>query len=278
MFSGDYTKFDMNVFPEAYDLFFAVCKPQIVFKGDFDRQVFDTIRVYSKYTPFIHDGYIKFMSQGIVSGSLITSLFGTFVNLLLWHFAGLVLQFEDLCRQFTEGTIDLYSSDLDKLSTAKSGPSSMRLCLCGDDILVVTNLYYTRVFSSIVKCFGFDITFKAGVRGDDDVYFLGRYWDKDSIPWQSEKYMSAHIVYRTKFYRKEDLPFTFSKDKLDLYRILSICLPFKNGLLYLEKTFGDWPPYIAFKKERQGFYLLKDWPHDGYPYVKHMTALDYSWY
>jgi hypothetical protein len=240
--------------------------------------LYSTLRVFTKYTPFSYNGNIYFKNKGVASGSYCTNAKDTFVNATLWYIADtLIKKYPLLAHKLDLGLVSFHSGEFD-FSELLGTPLMERhdMCLCGDDALICTDTFEIRIHKLVCEYFGIDVTIKniANSR-EESVYFLGKFWDDKGRPYQTERYMSAHIIFRTKFYKEGDLPDEVLRN-LDISRVLSICLQFKNGLEYLEKSFKDWEPYVAFRQNREGFYRLSDWQFDTIEFVEYNKSLHFE--
>jgi hypothetical protein len=262
--SLDYSKFDGTVPSWAYDLFFSIMG-KFIDMTDKEMRVFKLLRCYLKYTPYITGENLYFKRRGVPSGSLLTSLIDSWFNLLLWHCCELLRDRDpEISDEIVYNNVMLHDVHIDMYNYyyARQSPRN-DLCVQGDDVCIVTDEYEVLLHRSLCYSFGMTVTNKEPVRNNDDpVFFLGRYWDSQSRPFQSEKYISSHIVTCTKFYPQEEV--YFNTNFIRLYRVLSICLPLYNGFEYLEKTFKNWKPYIKWKQNKEPFYLLKEWPQEEY--------------
>jgi len=278
MYSVDYSKYDRTIPDWAFDVFFNICR-EVLYLNPIEERIFNLLRLYMKYTPFIHKGVIKFMKRGIPSGALITNLFDTWWNLTIWYMCDIISHScPDKIPDFIYGKSDIYNTNVIKDYHFPSFVTLLHnLGLCGDDVLISTTLQIIELHRSICMSMGMAVKYKDPCDHNKDVYFLGRYWDKFGRPWQTERFMTSRIITRSKWFKKEDVPFDIS-EHLELYRILSICLPFYNGMDYLLKTFGEWQPFKTFLFKRKGFYLLSDWPNDGINWISYYRAIDYSSY
>jgi hypothetical protein len=274
IYSLDFSKFDSTIDNIFKDIFFCLIRKELILTSN-ESKIFDYLRTYIKYSPYIYKGEFRIKNKGISSGLLITNLFDSFVNLMLIYMT------DQLCQKYFDiavGLIDSQINLLDVTSLCEDDlpiPDFRRSCsrILGDDALVVWSSFELLVHELICKTLGLNVTIKHKTDSSfNDIFFLGRYWKPDGLPYQSELYMSSHIVIRTKRYDLNLLP--FDVEKLDLFRVLSICLPLGNGKSYLDKTFKDWKPYKEFLTEGSGFNYLKDFPDSEYAFIPFSESLN----
>jgi hypothetical protein len=276
LYSFDYSKFDRTIPSYAFDLFFSILRNEIKL-GEVHKKIFNLLRLYLKYTPFYHNGSFTLQTKGMPSGSLLTNFFDTWWNLTLWYLCT-ILKEDPNSTEMILSDYRNYDRSIYSYNENYGGYVGRRndIALCGDDVLAAVNSDDSRLFQNVVQAHGMTVTHKKPSGVFDDVFFLGRWWDECNRPFQSESYMSSHIVFRTKWYDKDLLPFEI--ERLDLYRILSICLPFRNGRYYLDKTFGDYLPYKKWKNSREGYFSLKDWPYPEFEYISHTDSVEFFEY
>jgi hypothetical protein len=278
IFSGDYSKFDSTISTFFLDIYFSICESNLVM-SKLERLIFTFLRFYMKYTPYVDKGNVGFMLRGIPSGAYITNNFDTFVNGTVWTLAHIiryhypkvaeeiVYNYKSLSDfNFNTKDIEGLTFDLDYVH------------IYGDDSTAAMDEFHSILVSEIAKSIGLDLSFKDPVNFDDDeVFFLGRFWDVNGFPFQTHHYMSYHITYRTSWYREENLKFDI-KTKLKLYRILSICLPLRGGLEYLRTVYDDWPPFRNWYDNREPMFLLKDYPNEEFLVKSFYDAINLDTY
>jgi hypothetical protein len=271
LWSLDHRKYDKNTPNEAIDVYFAINEYSLEFHSSAHKHIYNLLRMYLKYAPFVVNDMIYFMNRGIPSGSYITNHFGTWWHLTLWHITYILLGSE-----FGEEISAKFKSVLEvhfpKEQMFVREPIN-NVVLCGDDALAMATQAIINLFIGVCNSFMHHVTYKQPI-SHGKVFFLGKYWLSDSSPYQSFEYMTAHIIFRTKYYKEEELP--FGLDYLNLNRILSICLEFSNGLRYLEEVFYDWKPYVDYKTNRFTTYLMKDWQDDGFVPMSYSDQLGRS--
>jgi hypothetical protein len=252
IYSLDFSRFDQTIPNWAKDLFFSTTLQTLDLQPN-EKKVFDLLRIYMKHTPFIDKDGIKYKRKGISSGMLITNLFDSWWNLTIFNFVEIILY------HYPEVIDEIFENDatFDKLYLDKSKVKIDYLMdkpyvrVMGDDLLVLCDEYKLHFHRKVCESLGLRVTIKEVTEDPDDpIFFLGRYWDKQGLPFQTEEYISLRICY-TKWYNEKDLP--FSLDKLHLNRILSICLPLTNGKEFLDKYLFDYEPYVRFKESEEGF-------------------------
>lgn len=270
LFSLDYSKYDSTIPNFGIDLFFSIVKDSLNLTPSEDK-CFECLRCYTRNTPLCFRDCIYIKTKGVMSGSYITNLYDTWFNLLLWNLS------EEICHSSNN------LSDVDFMKHVCFNEASLELfrstlALCGDDVIIYTTYREISVHRQLCLCLGMTIEVKCSYRHEnDDIFFLGRFWDYDNRPKNNETYMISHICFRTKFYSLKDVSQSII-DNLDVYRILSICLPFVNGRDFVNKYFGNWEPMRSFLDSKADFVLLKDWPNDGYRRIHHMNAFNWRTY
>jgi hypothetical protein len=271
--SLDYSKFDSTVPNWAYDIFFTIMEQYIELNPN-EKRVYNLLRCYLKFTPYIMEDELFFKRRGVPSGSLLTSMIDTWFNLVLWHACELLKEKDpDICDELVYGgeVIQNIHCDFNHYFMARQSPRT-DICVQGDDVCIVTDDFEIQLHRSLCFSLGMTVTNKDPVNSNDEaVFFLGRYWDTLSRPFQTEQYITSHIITCSKYYSQKHVD--FNVNYVRLYRILSICLPLSNGIDYLDKTFCNWKPYIKWKQNKESFFLLKEWPNDDYIEVSHDMAL-----
>jgi hypothetical protein len=274
--SGDYSKFDQTIPIEFIDIFFDIHGEYLKMNRK-QRILFDFLRMYYKYTPFIYESNINIKQRGISSGLFCTNYFDTFVNTTL------VIAAETLAQNISVEDRSDYlrnkrvfgdiGSLVERTKYTVRRTNFALFSVCGDDLLWITDHIQNSIMTEL--CESMDMKIAFGPPKDsssDDIFFLGRYWNIENEPYQTEDYMIAHALFRTKRYDKNNVNFS-SENELELYRVLSIYTPFCNGWEYLIKHFGNWPPFLKFIEEESSFKLLKDWPYEDYITVNFRESL-----
>jgi len=218
--------------------------------------------------------------RGISSGSYITNLFDSLVNLTMWHLCHYISSnFGNLIDKIIKDENEFLNIENDDISSdifSKTKNYLTNVCVCGDDTLIFTYPKMILLHFNVCHSLGMNTSLKHTCRNSsEDIFFLGRYWDVDCRPFQSERYMSAHIVFRSRWFKKEEVNFDISK-YLHVYRIISICCQFYNGLHYINKTFGNWSPMVNFFNEKLPFVYLRDWPKEDYLSIKQFEDI-FDW-
>lgn len=278
LYSMDYSKFDSTVPPFAIDIFFLICQNSLEMSETYFK-AFHLLRFYVKYTPVVWKRRLFLLCRGIPSGLLITNLFDSWWNLTLWYLARKVIHnngsrsFEN----FNANSLNYFFTDRSIVSDYL--PPREDLAVCGDDVLIYTYEHEILIHKLICDRYFMNININIVCNSsNDNTFFLGRYWDKDSVPIQSEVYISTHLMIRTRWYRKEDVSFDISED-LDINRFLSIVCPLGNGNEYIRKYFMYWPPLIKFVRSSGGFTLLKDdWIGSGDRYIRGADVFNWKSY
>jgi hypothetical protein len=269
IFSLDYSKYDRTIPNWFFDIFFAIVEDRLDLSVH-EKIIFDNLRLYIKYTPMIFDDRLVFKSRGISSGLFITNLLDTVFNLTLIKLTEIFFsefpEYFDKVR-FTKRM--LFNERIDHKPVANVlSFFSFTTRVLGDDGIVYWNSDKLHFLQRLCFFLGMTLSIKNITKDphNGDIFYLGRYWDSNNIPDQTDLYMAGHIVLRTKWYNKDDID--FSIDDLDAMRILSICLPLKSGKLFINKYLKDYEPLNNFLNQKKDFVLLKDWPHDEYTKFK----------
>jgi hypothetical protein len=271
IYSLDFKKFDSTIPNWTKDMFFSIMRTCIDMTPK-QSKVYDFLRFYVKYTPFVSKEGVRFKEKGISSGLLITNLFDTWFNLTLFYFV-------DVLKLLYPESIDsIYDEEIpfDRLFMDKSKVKYsfvMRepfVRVMGDDSIFLCDEFTLELHRKICKLLGMEVTVKhVTSHPDDDIFFLGRYWNSSNRPFQTKEYMALRIIY-TKWYDDKLIPFDL-KD-LHLNRILSICLPLIGGKEFLDKYLFDYEPYIEFKNSDYGFIYMKDFIEDNFRYTEKTKA------
>jgi hypothetical protein len=273
IYSLDFSKYDSTIPNWAKDLFFSLCR-QVLDLDKNQSQVYDYLRVYVKHTPFVFGDEVKFKKKGISSGLLITNVFDTWWNLTIHYFVHLLYDVYPECID------DIYDREItfDKLYMDKSKVKYELLInnpivrVMGDDTIILCSPFELELHKKICTLLGMKVTVKHVTHDPfDPIFFLGRYWNYNNRPYQSEEYMSLRIVY-TKYYNEEKIP--FSKKDIHLNRMLSICLPLIGGKEFLDKYLFDYKPYQRFKTSKKGFIYIKEFIEDNFRFVDYSKAFD----
>lgn len=274
--NGDYSKFDWSIQIELIDIFFD--QHRYYLKQNRKQGInFDYLCFYYKFAPFVYKSQIWFKKRGISSGLYCTNYFDSYVNLTLCIAAESLnasLQPKDrrdyLLNNRTFGNI---GQIIERTDYTVARTDFNLVAVCGDDLLWITDIVQNRIL--IELCNTIDMVIGFGPPNDffsDNLFFLGRYWNSDNEPYQTEDYLIAHALFRTKRYDKQNVQFR-SEEELELFRVLSIYTPFVNGWECLIKHLGDWPPLLDFIRTNGSFKLLKDWPYDNYLTVDYQDSL-----
>jgi hypothetical protein len=269
IYSLDYSKYDRTIPIWFFDIFFSIVEDRLELSAH-EKIIFDNLRMYIKYTPMIFEDKLTFKTRGISSGLFITNLLDTLFNLTLIKLTEIFFsefpEYFDKVR-FTKRM--LFNERIDsKTVTNVLSSFSYTTRVLGDDGIVYWNKDKLQFLERLCFFLGMKLSVKNITKDpfNGTIFYLGRYWDENNIPDQTELYMAGHIILRTKWYNKEKLGFDI-KD-LDAMRILSICLPLKSGKLFIEKYLSDYEPLQSFLRNKKDFVLLKDWPHDEYTRFK----------
>lgn len=278
LYSMDYSKFDRNVPSFAIDLFYSICSEELNFNNQGEEKLFYLLRFYIKHSPFCYKQKLYFRTNGIPSGSYITNLIDTWWNLTLWIYSDYITEYYLTDVSSFLNKKDLFSAEIFDNIIKKLGNINFNKCIaiCGDDTAILTNSIHIHIMKEICKSFNMELTENVVSKDSKEpIFFLGRYWDLENRPIQSDLYMFGHIVVRTKFYKKDEVNFDISKF-LTIMRLLSITLQFSNGKDFLIRFFSEFKKLNDYLNVSTGFYLLKDYPlRDTYKFVNQIDAM--SW-
>lgn len=151
---------------------------------------------------------------------------------------------------------------MNKCFTNMSSKRKFDYVFLGDDAVVYWCERQLAFLKRMCYFLGLEVTVKNVSRSEEeDIFYLGRYWDKDNIPDQTFEYIASHVWFRTKFYKSEDLEFDL--EDLDVMRVLNICLPLKSGIDFLNKVFSDWKPLKDFYDKKKPFFVMKEYFYEG---------------
>jgi hypothetical protein len=273
IYSLDFEKYDSSIPLWAKDIFFSTIDC-LIKKQKNQQKVFDFLRVYIKYTPFVYGERIYHKVKGISSGLLITNLFDTWWNLTIHYFVILLKEnYSDKIGEIlTEGaSFETLYLDPERIRYDSVLPKLMIRAL-GDDSIILCDEFTLTLHKKVCLMLGMKVTVKHVTESpEDDIFFLGRYWDKNNRPFQSEEYIALRISY-TKWYDDKTIPFDYKN--LQINRILSICLPLLNGKEFLDKYLFDYPDYVEFKNTKSGFIYMKDFIEENFKFYDFTKALD----
>jgi hypothetical protein len=283
--SGDYSKLDQSIEPIMVDLFFAICETTMDL-NEKEKQVYNYLRMYTKFTPLIYKGFLFFMTVGISSGLLITNLFDSFVSLTLLYFTHLTLLDED-CDDVFYGIIGYNDLDDVKIDPIRLDNTIFKplenFSIYGDDSIIYNSEKFFWRLKRICHYFSLNIEFENIARTKKDpIFFLGTFWDQNNEPFQSRMYMISHMIFREKWFRsKKEIVDRGYKDFDDftLARCLAICLRFKNGLEEILILLKGWKPFEDwYLNKNAGFIRPSGWPFDKDTYISRDMCLHWSYY
>lgn len=275
LYSMDYSKYDSTIPEFFFDIFFAILAEEIKFNSENEKKAYDLLRFYLKFTPFLFEGNCFCQRRGMPSGSLITNLFDTWVNLTLWILAEEVAKAKEI-RDFVLSNkdfmrMDEYTSELFEryfvFKDVEVRPiyDHVNICVCGDDTLILTNKEIIKIHNRICLSIGMKINVFLSIKDPKQyTFFLGRFWDMHSRPVNPDMYMTSHIIMRSKWYNKDEVPFEIDGKTIEFYRILSICGALYNGPDYIGRTFNDWKEFKKFLRNSKSFYDLRGNPEVEY--------------
>lgn len=247
LFSLDYSKYDASIPDFAIDLYFLTME-QYLNLNEFETSLYHLLRYYTKYGPIIYEGKLYFKRKGISSGSLLTNHFDSWWNLTLNYSA----------RSLYEDRVSLDDISKGKLTYInKRQTFNENIAVTGDDIIKYCTKLEVLYLQELCKYLGMNVEIEYSTNDpNEDIFFLGRFWNKYCEPIQTEEYFTGHICFRSTFYK--NIPIDISEE-LEPSRIISICAPYKNGFNYMMKTFQHYKPLIDLLNKRK-FIYLKDYP------------------
>lgn len=253
VYSMDVKSFDSNIPTYAWSLFHTFLDTALEIPDNM-RQSFENLQIFYAYTPYVYmSTELKFQRKGIPSGSLITSLFGSWWSRVIVNYA------------FLEST------------GQRAGD---RCCVLGDDNLVCGDFFSRQYLTSVYLKFGMPINVeKSGEYStSEDFPFLGRFWDTDNAPYETENWYIAHLALPSRFYTKLPIPVSL----MQTYRGISLCMSLRDGVREFERLvgYGDkvWldlkreyslnrsDPIIRYISEEAGTFLL------GFPLSRILTG------
>jgi len=253
VYSLDFSKYDSTLPDFLFDIFFSVIQQAIDFNTPSEKKAFQLLRAYSKYSPYIHDDQLYIKLKGIGSGSLLTNLFDSWCNILLWNVATHISESNTSCfNDLSFNNADyLNMNQLENMSPEvydrSSIPNLSHLKVCGDDTVIYCNSHMINLHRNICNSLGMSISVgNQSLKFDDDIFFLGRYWDARNRPFNSDLYITSHIIFRSTYYVQEAVPFVIHKNNIEFQRIFSICAALSNGWSYMRRTFGNWPEFMLY--------------------------------
>jgi hypothetical protein len=274
--SFDFSKFDRTVHSLFTSAIFTIWGTNFNF-SEKKQKAYDSLRFFTCFTPFIYDNKIMVTRKGVCSGSFTTNIRDTIVNIAIITMA---LRIKYNCEEVAQAALnDIFFKISDSMHSfrmdIRKGLHHIDVRGChvyGDDGILIESDDFFLIHQKICEELGMTIKYEYTLE-EGSFFFLGRFWDTNGIPWQTYSYMMAHIMFRTKWYKAEDVKFNIS-EKLDLYRVLSICLPLRDGKQFLFDMFSEWDKFREFLDNDKGFYLLKEWPHESYVYIPRHKAFD----
>lgn len=260
LYSLDYSKFDSSVPAYFIDFYFLWIKEGLPLEAK-EHVEFDYLRFYSKHTPVMYDNKITFQRRGVNSGSLTTNSLDTFVNCSILFSLQFILSnsslVEWICRgkDIEKGLLKFCNiNDIQNFDA----PPRKDIITMGDDSLCLFSITELTVLKKLCMHMGMNVDTKHVCYGSNDpIFFLGRFWDENNCPYQSDQYLLSHCLYREKFYKKKDIDIDISQE-LEPIRIISICCALSNGFDFMERYFYNYDKLWNIIKNRLHIPLLKD--------------------
>lgn len=230
--SIDVSSYDQNIPSFMWSFFNSSLKLTI---DPSDYKILDDLTTYWCFTPYIYNKPKKGLKsipilnqmRGTPSGSLITNLFNTYVNLFVNVYAILERNNDNVC-----------------LNSIR-----MSITVLGDDNLSVTDLCDQNHLINVYK--RFDLTVSPEkcvlVNHKSMLPFLGYIWDNNNRPQQSISWYITHFSLPSTFIDLKK--FTFGGKELNVYRCVSVFMPLFNGLLNFNYLIGKsdyvWKKYVS---------------------------------
>ena len=260
VFSLDYSKYDRKIPGYAIDLFYLIVEQELNLDNN-QKKLLSMLRFYVKHTPYCYGNSFYIQMRGIPSGCYVTNLIGSWWNLTLCIISNSIYM-KDRSR-YNPGkmaTKEYANKWLGMNNLVDIGSNREEIIsVCGDDIVIYTSNLRVLHHIKLCECFELEVeVYRRSVKPSDPIFFLGRYWDSSNRPIQSYGYIFSHIVFRTKWFSKQEVDFN-SEDDLNLSILLSVCLPLHNGMDFLLDNYIEWKPFRDFLEGSSGFTYLKDY-------------------
>lgn len=225
IYSMDVFQFDSYVASFMWALFYASLPFSININDHTKREVVKSLLAFHNYTPYCYGNTIlKFQHKGVPSGSLITSLFDSWVSLTITNYA------------FLEKT---------------GKDASFKCSVLGDDNLISGDYFSFDYFVNVYKRFGMIVSKEKShsFSSNDNIQFLGVMWDHLNRPTEPIDWYIAHFCMPTRFFT--NLPFPVSD--MQTFRALTIAMPLYGGLDTFEKLIGN--SDVVWQRLKSQFYL-----------------------
>jgi hypothetical protein len=280
IYSLDYSKYDRTIPLWAHDVFYALVGSCLDLDEKHSR-LFDKIRFYNKYTPYIVNDEVHFAQRGISSGSYTTNVFDSWWNLTLIYMAQELVETKSsrTVDDIISGKISMFHNTTRLFRKAKTSQffDDIKVSVCGDDAIIMAKPKLIHLHRAICEQFGMEVNHKKPAGLNDDTFFLGSYWNVQNEPYQTEFYLSAHCMFRNRFYKKGELPISIEEFKRS--RICSICLKFVNGFDYMIKTFSEYGPIKRMFAEKLGYVKMRMFPEVSFEDVEfdYLTSWRYNY-
>lgn len=169
---GDISGCDKSIPSHFYRLIFGIFTE--IAPNEYIKNALISLGSYMCYTPILRRNEVKYSNGSTLSGSLITSIFTTFVIYFVLTYVFLVLY--------------------------KRFPSYGDILVQGDDFIMLMDEGDERLIKEIFMFFNLRIKVSKGliVKPTEGIEFLGFIWDVNNEPNQSNEWIYSRIVYPEK--------------------------------------------------------------------------------
>lgn len=209
--SVDVKQFDSNVSSYLWALFYAII-PHCIELPNKWRDHIDCLMAFGCFTPYCWNSTrLEFQKKGVPSGSLITSLFDTWVTRTVVNYA------------FLEYSNGKYYADNDSF------------CLGDDNIIILRRISSKHIYN-VYQRFGLPISPEKSSLSDPGkpFRFLGYVWDLKCRPRESLQWYIGHLCLPSRFVVESDIPNYI----LQTYRGIGVCMGTWKGMEFFYDLVG----------------------------------------